>query len=91
MHEGEGSAWEVYKDNRLRSSENPGSKKQRRINGHDPNWCRTTPRIFSEPLPFRNNHGCVGLRDKGSIPVTRVIMLMTLYCVAQEERRLNRN
>ena len=32
---------------------------------------------------------CVDLRDKGSIRVVH-IMLMTLHCVAPEERRLNR-
>ena len=35
--------------------------------------CRATPRIFPGPLPFRNDHGCVGRRDKGSISVVHVI------------------
>ena len=43
------------------------------------------------PYLFRHYYGCVGPRDKGSIPVVHVIMLMTLYCVAPEARLLKRN
>ena len=39
-------------------------KKQCMINGQDPCQCKATPRIFPEPLPFCNDYGCVGLRDK---------------------------
>ena len=55
-----------------------------------PSGRRATPRIFPEPLPFRHDYGCVGLRDKGSISVVHV-MLMTLYCVAPEVRLLKIN
>ena len=50
------------------------------------NVYRVTPRIFPEPLPFRNDYGCVGLRGNGSISVVHVICYMTLYCVEAEER-----
>ena len=56
----------------VRRSENP-CKKQCRINGQDPSGSRVTPRIFPEPLPFRHDYGCVGPRDKGSIPMVHVI------------------
>ena len=72
----------------VRRSENP-CKKQCRINGQDPSGSRVTPRIFPEHFPFRHDYGCVGPRDKRSIPV--VHMLMTLYCVAPEVRLLKRN
>ena len=55
-----------------------------------PSGHRATPMIFPEPLPFRHDYGCVGLRDKGSISVVHV-MLMTLYCVAPEVMLLKRN
>ena len=41
--------------------------------GHNPRGRRATPKIFPEPLPFRHDYGCVGPRDKGSIPVVHVI------------------
>ena len=65
MHEGEGSAREICNDSigYVRRSENPG-KKQCRINGHDPNGRRATPRIFPEPLPFRHDYGFVGPRER---------------------------
>ncbi len=72
----------------VRRSENPG-KKQCRIDGQDPSECRATPRIFPDPVPFRNGYGCVGLQDKGSISVVHV-MLMTFFCVAPEVRLLKR-
>ena len=56
----------------VRRSDNPGTK-QCRINGQDPSECRATPRIFPELLPFRNDYGCVGLRDKGTISAVHVI------------------
>ena len=34
---------------------------------------RDGPMIFPEPLPFRHDYVCVGLRDKGSIPVVHVV------------------
>ena len=55
-----------------RRSENLG-KKQCRNNGQDPSGSRVTPRIFPESLPFRHDYGCVGPRDKGSIPMVHVI------------------
>ena len=58
------------------------------FNGHDPSGRRATPRIFSEPLPFRHDYGCVGLRDKGSIPVVRVIIHYAddvVLCVTKRE------
>ena len=48
-------------------------KKQCRIDGQDPSECMATPRIFPDPLPFRNYYGCVGLQVKGSISVEHVI------------------
>ena len=48
-------------------------KKQCRVNGKDASEGRATPRILPEPLHFRNDYGCVGLRDKISISAVHVI------------------
>ena len=74
-------------------SDNPG-KKQCRVDGQDPYECRGTQRTFPDPVLFRNDYGCVGLQDKGSISVGHFIYIyirMILYCVAPEERRWKRN
>ena len=68
----------------VRRSENPG-KKQCRIDGQDPSECRATPRIFPDPVPFRNGYGCVGLQDKGSISVAHVIC--GLHCIVCHQKR----
>ena len=58
----------------VRRSENPG-KKQCRIDGQV-SECRAKaakPRIFPDTVPFRNDYGCVGLQDKGSISLLHML------------------
>ena len=50
-----------------------GSRTRIKSSVQDPSGSRVTPRIFPEPLPFRHDYGCVGPRDKGSIPMVHVI------------------
>ena len=59
--------------------------KQCRIDGQDPSECTPTPRIFPDPVPFRNGYGCVGLQDKGSISVVHVIC--GLHCIVCHQKR----
>ena len=50
-----------------------GSRTRIKSSVQDPSGSRVTPRIFPGPLPFRHDYGCVGPRDKGSIPMVHVI------------------
>ena len=68
----------------VRRSDNPG-KKQCRIDGQDPSESRATPRIFPDPVHFRNVYGCVGLQDKGPISVVHVIC--GCHCIVWHQKR----
>ena len=90
MHEEEGSVIEVREDSIGYVIQYEGGR-TRVKSSVDPSRSRATPIILPEHLPFCHDYGCVEMRAKGSFPVVHVIMLMTLYCLAQEERRLKRN